>query len=97
MRTRLSAPGLLSIAHQNDSLVAACMQLLCDQSSDAHALACAPGLLSIAYQNGGPVSAVWGWVAVSFTNLLVALSMAEIVSAYPHRRRPLLLVRPRTA
>jgi amino acid transporter len=33
--------------------------------------------------NGGPVSAVYGWIGVSITNLLVALSMAEIVSAYP--------------
>ena len=42
-----------------------------------------PGFLSVAWSNGGPVSAVWGWAAVSITNLLVALSMAEIVSAYP--------------
>ena len=41
------------------------------------------GFLSIAYMNGGPVSAVYGWIGVSCTNLLVALSMAEIVSAYP--------------
>jgi amino acid transporter len=41
------------------------------------------GFLSIAYTNGGPVSAIWGWVAVSFANLFVALSMAEIVSSYP--------------
>lgn len=41
------------------------------------------GFLSIAYMNGGPVAAVWGWFGVSLTNFLVALSMAEIVSAYP--------------
>lgn len=41
------------------------------------------GFLSIAYTNGGPVSAIWGWVAVSIANLFVALSMAEIVSSYP--------------
>ncbi|KAK9908694.1 hypothetical protein WJX75_001534 [Coccomyxa subellipsoidea] len=41
------------------------------------------GFLSIAYTNGGPVSAVWGWVAVSIANIFVALSMSEIVSSYP--------------
>ena len=42
-----------------------------------------PGFLSTAYVNGGPVAAVWGWFGVSFTNVLVALSIAEIASAYP--------------
>ena len=42
-----------------------------------------PGFFAIAYTNGGPVSAVWGWILVATTNFFVALSMAEIVSAYP--------------
>jgi amino acid transporter len=29
------------------------------------------------------VTAVWGWILVSVTNIFVALSMAEIVSSYP--------------
>ena len=33
--------------------------------------------------NGGPVAAIWGWVIVSFGNLFVGMSMAEIASAYP--------------
>jgi amino acid transporter len=41
------------------------------------------GFFAIAYTNGGPVSAVWGWILVATTNFFVALSMAEIVSAYP--------------
>ncbi|MEW5314876.1 MAG: hypothetical protein WDW38_006339 [Sanguina aurantia] len=32
---------------------------------------------------GGPVGAVWGWVLVSFMTMSVALSMAEICSAFP--------------
>lgn len=34
---------------------------------------------------GGPVAVIWGWVIVSFFSLMVALSMAEICSAYPVR------------
>lgn len=41
------------------------------------------GLMPIAYVNGGPVAAVWGWVMVSVFTMLMALSMAEIASAYP--------------
>ena len=33
--------------------------------------------------SGGPVSVVWGWIVVAIMNIVVALSMAEIVSAYP--------------
>ncbi|KAG2200098.1 hypothetical protein INT46_006477 [Mucor plumbeus] len=32
---------------------------------------------------GGPVVMVWGWVVVSIFTMMVALSMAEISSAYP--------------
>lgn len=32
---------------------------------------------------GGPVAVIWGWPLVSFFTLCVALSMAEICSAYP--------------
>lgn len=35
------------------------------------------------YRDGGPMAAVWGWVAVSLTNILMAVALAELVSAYP--------------
>lgn len=41
------------------------------------------GLYGYGLTYGGPVAVIWGWVAVSFFTLLVALSMAEICSAYP--------------
>ncbi|KAK9902829.1 hypothetical protein WJX75_007746 [Coccomyxa subellipsoidea] len=41
------------------------------------------GTFSIAYEDGGPATAVWGWISVAICNIFVALSMAEIVSAYP--------------
>jgi amino acid transporter len=41
------------------------------------------GFFAIAYMSGGPVSVVWGWIVVAIMNIIVALSMAEIVSAYP--------------
>jgi amino acid transporter len=37
----------------------------------------------IAYGQGGPVAVTWGWLIVGFMSTLVALSMAEIASAYP--------------
>ncbi|CAL8466365.1 g5901 [Coccomyxa elongata] len=40
-------------------------------------------LFGVAYTNGGPFSALWGWVIVAIMNIFVALSMAEIVSAFP--------------
>eukprot|EP00891_Asterochloris_glomerata_P001109 jgi/Astpho2/1109/e_gw1.00020.5.1_t len=46
------------------------------------------GSYGIAYNNGGPVSVVWGWVAVVFMTMFVALSMAEIVSALPSSGGP---------
>ena len=46
---------------------------------------------SIAYGQGGPVAITWGWLLVGAMSTLVALAMAEIASAYPDRRRPLLL------
>ncbi|BDA41268.1 Amino-acid permease BAT1 [Coccomyxa sp. Obi] len=39
--------------------------------------------LSMAYKDGYPVASVWGWVAVSFANLLLGTAMAELLSAYP--------------
>jgi hypothetical protein len=29
------------------------------------------------------MAAVWGWVAVSLTNIFMAVALAELVSAYP--------------
>jgi amino acid transporter len=37
----------------------------------------------IAYGQGGPVAVTWGWLIVGLMSTLVALSMAEIASAYP--------------
>src|SRR6187397_2676498 len=38
---------------------------------------------SIAYLQGGPIAVSWGWLLVGLMSSLVALSMAEIASAYP--------------
>ena len=46
---------------------------------------------TIAFEHGGPVAVTWGWLLVGLMSTLVALAMAEIASAYPDRRRPLLL------
>ncbi len=46
----------------------------------------------IAMTNGGPVDMTWGWIFVGLMTLIVGLGMAEVASAYPDRRRPLLLV-----
>jgi amino acid transporter len=37
----------------------------------------------LAFQWGGPVSVEWGWIIVGVFTTFVALSMAEIASAYP--------------
>jgi len=37
----------------------------------------------IAFQWGGPVAVSWGWLLVGAMSTIVALSMAEIASAYP--------------
>jgi amino acid transporter len=37
----------------------------------------------LAFQWGGPVSVEWGWIVVGVFTTFVALSMAEIASAYP--------------
>lgn len=73
----MSICGICVLLHAADPLRVGCMMLGVDHG------ACGAGLISVAYTNGGPVSAVWGWFGVSITNVLVALSMAEIVSAYP--------------
>ena len=41
------------------------------------------GTYAYLYTYGGPVSMIWGWILVSTANLIVALSMSEICSAYP--------------
>ena len=46
----------------------------------------------IAFNNGGPIAISWGWLIVGLMSTLISLAMAEIASAYPDRRRPLLLV-----
>src|SRR6187455_119230 len=38
---------------------------------------------AIAYGQGGPVAITWGWLIVGLMSTLVALSMAEIASAFP--------------
>jgi len=40
-------------------------------------------LFSYGMKTGGPVVMIWGWMIVGFFTLSVALSMAEICSAYP--------------
>ena len=37
----------------------------------------------IAYGQGGPVAVTWGWLLVGLMSTIVALSMAEIASAFP--------------
>src|SRR5262249_45248348 len=38
---------------------------------------------TIAFEHGGPVAVTWGWLLVGLMSTLIALSMAEIASAYP--------------
>jgi amino acid transporter len=38
---------------------------------------------AFAWQNGGPIAASWGWPIICAFVLMVALSMAELTSAYP--------------
>ena len=45
----------------------------------------------VAFERGGPVAITWGWLLVGLMSTIIALAMAEIASAYPDRRRPLLL------
>ena len=37
----------------------------------------------IAFLQGGPIAISWGWLLVGLMSTIVALSMAEIASAYP--------------
>lgn len=46
-------------------------------------IACTAGTYAYSLSYGGPVLAIWGWVFVSFMNLLVALVLAEICSSFP--------------
>jgi amino acid transporter len=38
---------------------------------------------TIAFEHGGPVAVTWGWLLVGLMATIIALSMAEIASAYP--------------
>ena len=38
---------------------------------------------TIAFEHGGPVAVTWGWLLVGLMSTIIALSMAEIASAYP--------------
>ena len=61
---------------QNNIILARCLMMTSCSILNA-------GSFSIAYEDGGPATAVWGWISVALMNIFVALSMAEIVSAYP--------------
>src|SRR5688500_16274471 len=37
----------------------------------------------VAFERGGPVAVTWGWLLVGVMSTIIALSMAEIASAYP--------------
>jgi amino acid transporter len=37
----------------------------------------------VAFERGGPVAITWGWLIVGLFSTIIALSMAEIASAYP--------------
>src|SRR3954469_2985746 len=38
---------------------------------------------TIAFEHGGPIAVTWGWLLVGLMSTIIALSMAEIDSAYP--------------
>ena len=38
---------------------------------------------ALGFEHGGPVVIIWGWLIVGLFSTLIALSMAEIASAYP--------------
>jgi amino acid transporter len=38
---------------------------------------------TIAFEHGGPIAVTWGWLLVGLMSTIIALSMAEIASAYP--------------
>jgi amino acid transporter len=37
----------------------------------------------VAFERGGPVAVTWGWLLVGLMSTIIALSMAEMASAYP--------------
>jgi amino acid transporter len=37
----------------------------------------------VAFERGGPIAVTWGWLLVGLMSTIIALSMAEIASAYP--------------
>ncbi len=45
------------------------------------------GLFSTAMATGGPVVIIWSWLIGSLFSVVIALSMAEIVSTYPSAGR----------
>src|ERR671914_1201256 len=38
---------------------------------------------AVGFEHGGPSSIIWGWLLVGLMSTIIALSMAEIASAYP--------------
>lgn len=42
------------------------------------------GSLGTALLSGGPVASLWGWLAVALISVCIALSLAELCSAWPH-------------
>ncbi|EMS23007.1 hypothetical protein NBRC10512_004680 [Rhodotorula toruloides] len=40
--------------------------------------------LGAALLSGGPVASLWGWLAVALISICIALSLAELCSAWPH-------------
>ncbi|BGO99917.1 hypothetical protein NBRC10513v2_004146 [Rhodotorula toruloides] len=42
------------------------------------------GSLGTALLSGGPVASLWGWLAVALISICIALSLAELCSAWPH-------------
>ncbi len=38
---------------------------------------------TIAFEHGGPIAVTWGWLLVGLMSTIIALSMAEIASAFP--------------
>ncbi|KXZ41898.1 hypothetical protein GPECTOR_249g616 [Gonium pectorale] len=54
---------------------------ICTSVLSFYAVADTYGTQGMAY--GGPVSVIWGWVLCSVFSLIVALCLAELLSAYP--------------
>lgn len=55
----------------------------CSAPTDMCPLHCQTASFNTGLSYGGPVVCIFGWLAVSFVMLCVALGMAELASAYP--------------